>query len=181
MYYGSDKFMSKEITIELLQSRLSMLEDEKRIRECMNHYMHLCDMLTVGFPLDELLLLFTPDAVWEGKGSRYVDAFGRHQGREAIAEMFAKYTTPPAHFSLNIHVLGNELINVEGDTAHGSWLLVQPSSFSSGSSQLSCARINAIFKRSDERWLIDHFQTENLFTRRMQEPWDQSAPLPVPE
>lgn len=171
-------------SVESMQLRLQALEDEKRVRQCMNQYMQLCDILDAGFDLEPLMLLFTEDAVWEGKGSRYAEAFGSYQGRDAIRTMFAKYTKPPAHFVLNVHFLANELIDVDGDNAQGSWVLLQPSSFSSGKSQLSCARIRANFRRSDsddKQWQISHFQTENLFSRPMGDLWDQSEPLPVPE
>jgi hypothetical protein len=173
--------MSEAKQIELLSQRLTALEDEKRIRACMNRYMHLCDQLDVGFDLGQLLQLFTEQAVWQGMGRRYANTFGQYQGREAIAAMFEKYTRPPAHFDLNVHVLGNELITVEGDSGNGSWVLVQTASFSSGKSQLSCARITAEFQRVADVWKISLFQTESLFNRPMQQPWDHTAPLPVPE
>ena len=173
--------MSNAADFENLQQRLQALEDEKSIRHSMNTYMHLCDQLDVGFSLEPLMNLFSDDAIWEGKGSRYAKTFGRYEGRSEINAMFAKYTTAPAHFSLNVHVLGNELIDVNGDTANGSWVLVQPSDFSSGKSQLSCARISAAFTRVKNTWLIQRFQTENLFSRPMAEQWNQPKELPVPE
>ena len=172
---------SRDEELELLRQRLGVLEAEKRVRLCMNRYMYLCDVLDVGFNLDDLLVLFTADAVWEGKGNRYGGTFGRHDGRNAIKEMFAKYTKAPAHFMINVHFLANELIDVDGDSAEGSWLLLQPSTFASGDSQLSSARITARFRLEEGEWRICHFQTENLFSRPVKEPWDNSAPLPVPE
>ena len=169
------------MTEAALLARLTALEDEKAVRACMNRYMYLCDLLDEGFELSTLMALFHVDAVWEGKGSRYAETFGRYEGRSAIEAMFKKYTLPPAHFALNVHFLANELIEVEGGSATGSWVLMQPSTFASGESQLSCARINASFCREHDRWLIKHFQTENLFSRPMMAAWDQAKPLPVPE
>jgi len=164
-----------------LQQRLNELENEKLVRKCMNQYMHLCDLLDVDFELSKLTSLFTKEAVWEGKGQRYGGTFGRHEGREAISQMFEKYTRPPAHFNLNVHYLCNELIEVDGAEANGSWVLLQPSTFADGNSQLSSARITASFKYENNQWLINHFQTENIFSRPVKEPWDNSKPLPVPE
>ncbi len=164
-----------------IQKRLDTLEHTQAVRDCMNQYMALCDNLTVGFHLPDLLVLFTEDAIWEGKGSRYAKTFGRYEGRAAIEAMFAKYTCEPAHFELNVHVLGNEKIHVSDDKAKGSWVLVQPSSFTDGRSQLSCARITADFDFINQQWRIAHFQTENLFSRPMQKHWNHSAELPVPE
>jgi hypothetical protein len=167
--------------IEALTNRLINLENEKRVSACMQHYMSLCDELSPGFKLDTLLQVFTEDAVWEGKGKRYATTFGQHIGIDAIKKMFAKYTQEPGHFSLNIHVLGNEVITVNGDIASGSWVLLQPSDFVDGRSQLSCAVITAEFRLTDQLCQISHFKTENKFSRPISEPWDNSASLPVPK
>jgi hypothetical protein len=173
--------MSEAKQIEQLSRRLTALEDEKLIRACMNRYMLLCDQLDAGFDLELLIELFTEQAVWQGIGRRYANTFGQYQGREAIAAMFDKYTKPPAHFDLNVHVLGNESITVEGDSGKGSWVLVQTSTFATGKSQLSCARISAEFQRQAGDWKISLFQTESLFNRPVEQPWDATAALPVPE
>ena len=95
--------------------------------------------------------------------------------------MFAGYTREPGHFMMNIHFLGNEDIDVTGDSATGSWLLMQPSDFTDGRSQLSCARLSVTFVKRDETWLIHHFTTENIFSRPLASPWDNTAELPVPD
>lgn len=170
------------LTIEQLEARLYKFEAAQAVRTCMNSYMALCDVLDEGFDLAPLMALFTENAVWQGKGSRYANTFGAYEGRQAIEAMFAKYTKPPAHFVTNVHFLTNELIDVDGFEATGSWLLIQPSTFASGKSQLSTAKITAQFIREkDNVWKISSFQTENLFSRPMQDAWDNAAPLPVPE
>lgn len=173
--------MSMLQELDVLKARVSQLEAEKKVRQCMNLYMRLCDILDVGFPLEKLMVLFTEDATWEGKGQRYGKTFGRYEGREEIQAMFSKYTQAPAHFHLNVHFLANEVIEISGDEASGSWVLLQPSTFASGKSQLSSARITAQFRCEEDDWRISQFQTENLFSRPMSDPWDNSAPLPVPD
>lgn len=167
--------------LEALQQRLSLLENEKKVSSCMHQYMSLCDDLAPGFELKNLMALFSKDAIWEGKGQRYAKTFGRYQGIEAIKAMFAKYATGPGHFNLNVHFLGNETITIKGNQAKGSWLLMQPSDFIDGRTQLSCARITASFVISEQSCQITHFVTENKFSRPMAQPWDNSAALPVPE
>lgn len=173
--------MTSLLNLEALQERLNVLENEKRVSACMSRYMQLCDDLGPGFELQTLMQLFTEDAVWEGKGKRYAKTFGRHVGKDAIEKMFAKYTKEPGHFSLNVHLLGNEVITVQGNEAQGNWVLMQPSDFVDGKSQLSCARISAKFKLSDKLCQITHFKTENKFSRPISAPWDNSAALPVPK
>lgn len=163
--------------------RLELLEAEKAVRQCMNRYMSLCDQLGVDSKLSALTALFSENAVWQGKGQRYAKTFGKYEGRDAIGKMFSTYTKEPAHFELNAHFLCNELINIglENKAAKGSWMLIQPSSFSSGKSQLSCAYISAEFICQDNDWLINSFTTENIFSRPMADPWNNAAALAVPD
>ena len=173
--------MPLDNALDNIKLRLKALEDEKLVRQCMNRYMQLCDVLGVGFDLEPLVSLFTQEAVWEGKGNRYIKTFGRFEGRTAITAMFEKYTKKPAHFALNVHFLANELIEVDGTKASGNWVLIQPSTFADGKSQLSCARITANFREVNNTWQISHFQTMNLFSRPIDKPWDNAALLPVPD
>ena len=164
-----------------LSQRLERLENEKRVRECMTRYMSLCDELNEDFDLEPLMSLFTEDASWQGAGKRYAKTYGVYEGRQAIADMFVTYIQGSPHFELNAHFLCNELINVADDTAVGSWMLIQPSTFSSGKSQLSCARIHAEFCCDDGNWKIATFTTTNIFSRPMAEAWDNTVPLAVPD
>ncbi|WP_286239519.1 nuclear transport factor 2 family protein [Neptuniibacter halophilus] len=173
--------MAARETVASLAKRLKRFEDEHAVKACMNCYMTLCDQLTVGFDLEPLLALFSEDAIWEGIGSRYSKTFGRMQGRSAIAEMFHKYTQPPAHFAVNVHFLTSELIRVKEEQATGHWVLLQTATFSDGRSQLSSARLEVDFICAEGEWQISHFRTESLFNRPVQTPWDQAAALPVPE
>lgn len=166
--------------IAALLRRIDALEAEPRIRACINRYMALCDVLGEGFDLDPLMDLFTHDAVWEGTG-RYAKTFGRLDGSDAIRAMFAKYTVPPAHFRLNVHFLTTEEIQVSGDTALGSWILLQTSTFATGRSQLSSARLTVRFACQAGVWRMAHFQTERLFSRSVTAAWDEAADLPVPQ
>lgn len=173
--------MSALDNVSDLSRRLRVFEDEHAVRACMNRYMYLCDNLDAGFDLVPLIDLFTADAVWEGVGARYSKSFGSLRGREVIREMFSRYTRPPAHFRTNVHFLTSELIEVQGDSACGGWVLLQTSTFSDGRSQLSSARLRVDFRREGSVWRICHFRTESLFNRPVETPWDQPADLPVPE
>lgn len=174
--------MNSEMQLQQLQQRLERLEAARSISACMHEYMHLCDQLDAGFDLDPLLALFTEDAIWEGRGKRYAGTFGRCEGATAVREMFVKYTRPPAHFRLNVHFLTSERIRVQSeDEALGDWVLLQTATFADGCSQLSSARLEVRFRHEAGDWKICHFQTESLFNRPVEMPWDDPKPLPVPE
>ncbi|MFK4751802.1 nuclear transport factor 2 family protein [Oceanobacter antarcticus] len=163
-----------------IRQRLIALEDEQAIRSCISRYMDLCDVLDSSTPLAQLADLFSEDAIWEGKGGRYANSFGGHQGRDAIVAMLGKYCVEPPHFALNVHYLSSELIVVDGDQAHGSWNMIQVSTFSAGGSHLNSARLEIDFCKELGQWRIAHFQTRNLFSRPVSH-WQSDEPLPVPD
>lgn len=172
--------MTDRNRIAELEARIDRFESEHAIRACMNRYMVLCDALDADSPLDELVGLFTADAVWEGVGEKYRNSFGRLEGREALRAMFGKYMTKPPHFAINVHFLTSELIDVHAtDAAHASWVMLQTSTFASGASHLNAARLTVDFAREDGVWRMSHFRTGNLFSRPVSA-WNEAAPLPVP-
>lgn len=168
----------KRVPAEIL-ARLDALEAESAVRRVMADYMRYCDQLDAGTPMDELGALFTRNAVWEGKGARYGAAFGRHEGRTSIVAMLDGYRAPKPHFALNAHFLTSESILVDGETAKGSWMMLQTSTYTAGASDLRAAQLDVAFAREDGRWRIAHFQTAALF-RRPIDHWDSTAPVPVP-
>lgn len=162
-----------------LGARLDQLEAESAIRTLMADYMRLCDRLDEATPMDVLGELFTPDAIWAGRGARYGASFGAHHGRGAIVAMLDSYRGPTPHFALNAHFLTSETIRVEGDGATGSWVMLQTATYASGISDLRAARLHLAFARHGGRWRISRFETENLFSRPVDR-WDDPAPVPVP-
>lgn len=168
-----------------LTARLARFEAEAAVRACMVRYMALCDALSPATPLDELAGLFTRDAVWEGIGEKYAKTFGRIAGRAALREMFAGYMVEPSHFALNVHFLTSELIRTnerDGDgpeTAEGSWIMLQTSTFANGASHLNAARLTVDFRLEEGAWRMSHFRTENLFSRPV-DGWNRPDPVPVP-
>lgn len=173
--------MSDQEILKQMQVRLARLESEQAIRACMNRYMLLCDQLAVDSPLDELVGLFAPEAVWEGIGEKYAATFGRLRGQAELRAMFAKYMVEPAHFAINVHFLTSELIRLDSETtASGSWVMLQTSTFNTGHSHLNAARLTVDFRQIDGTWRIAHFRTENLFSRPVDH-WHAADRLHVPD
>lgn len=166
------------MTLEELTRRVEVLEAEAEIRRVQARYMFLCDTPNpeYGVPDDakriELILeLYTEDAVWEGVGEYYDNQFGRVAGKQAIREHFQRFwgeKQDPA-LLLNAHYLTSEQIHVDGGTATGQWIHMQPWLFSDGKSLLRSSRLNNAFRKEpDGRWKITRTRTENVFV----------APLP---
>jgi ketosteroid isomerase-like protein len=170
--------MSDAALIAELRRRLEDLEAHVAIRAVVADYMSLCDRLDASTPMQRLADLFTEDAVWQGTGTRYAAAFGERRGRAAILEMFDAYRQPP-HFAFNAHFLTSEKIVVSGDSACGSWLMLQTATYTLGASDLRSARLTISFARHADRWRMYRFETENLFSRPVGR-WNDPAPIPLP-
>lgn len=170
---------SRLTTIEALEQRLYRLEAVEAIRGVITRYMALCDHLDANTKLDELGALFTEDAVWCGTGARYGAAFGSRHGRTEIVNMLAAYCCSPPHFALNAHFLTSETIDVEGEAAQGTWMMLQTSTYADGRSDLRSARLHVGFARHDARWRIARFSTENIFARSISA-WDDGVAVPTP-
>jgi ketosteroid isomerase-like protein len=104
-------------------------------------------------------------------GEYYDNQFGRVEGKQAIREHFQRFwgeKQDPA-LLLNAHYLTSEQIHVDGGTATGQWIHMQPWLFSDGKSLLRSSRLNNAFRKEpDGRWKITRTRTENVFV----------APLP---
>lgn len=161
--------------------RLTHLEAVNDIRHCLIRYMEICDGLNANTDLNELMALFGQNAIWEGIGERYRKAFGRIEGLAAIAAMFESYMRKDAHFAMNAHFLNAEQVQVQGQHAIGKWLMLQTSEFHQGGSHLTAAKLHIDFNLTpDNRWVMTHFRTENIFSRAVSH-WNDQQNLPVPE
>ncbi len=167
--------------IDTLAKRVKSLEAESEIRGVVARYLEICDALDENAPMDELGDLFTTDAVWHGKGEKYGATFGGHDGRTAIVDFLNSYREPNPHFSGNVHIVGCENVSVDGDSATGTWVMLQTPTFEEGGSFLMAARLTLDFKVENGRWRISQFSTTNLFSRPVEGGWNVDAPIPVPK
>jgi ketosteroid isomerase-like protein len=152
-------------TLHSLNTRLLLLEAAQGARTTLARYMHLCDQPCGDRSFPQLADLFTDDAIWEGVGPLYEGKFGRHQGPAAITAFVGSYLAPSPHFKRNLHFLTSDQLNVtdDGTVAHGQWLMLQLSTYGTGSSEAITARLNVDFRPGPGgRWLIAHFRTERL-------------------
>ncbi len=167
--------------MEQILQRLQQLEAVNAVRNVLNRYMQICDVLNADTDLNELMALFDEQAIWEGIGKRYQASFGRYEGRAAIEAMFAGYMQQESHFVMNAHFVNSEQIEVQAGTAIGRWLMLQTSSFRDGRAHLNAARLTIRFRQqADGYWAMQHFQTENIFSRPVSH-WESEAILPVPQ
>ncbi|WP_416562314.1 nuclear transport factor 2 family protein [Nocardia testacea] len=177
--------MTESETIERLTRRIETLEAEAEIRRLQARYMFLCDTPCPEFGvtddthrIDLIMALYAEDAVWEGVGEYYDDQFGRLTGRPAIRAHFERFWAPdrePA-LVLNAHYLTAEQIRVDGDSAAGQWIHMQPWLYSDGTGLLRSSRLNNTFRRADGTWKITRTRTENVFVAPLPHAFADSFP-----
>jgi hypothetical protein len=167
-----------ETALKALAQRVATLEAESACRRVLARYFQICDRLGPDTPFDELGQLFTREATWQGKG-RYKDAFGGYAGRAAIVAMIASYCGSPPHFAMTGHFFSAEAIDATGETALGKWMMLQCSTYADDTADLRSACLTVGFAIEDERWRIARFESENIFSRRVDR-WSDEARIPVP-
>jgi hypothetical protein len=165
-------------TLAILTERLAALEAESAVRRTMARYMALCDVPSGALEGETLAALFAADAIWEGIGPQYASKFGRLTGHTEILAMLTRYLPPSPHFSVNVHFLTSETIEVRGATAKGRWIMLQASGYVDTQAELISARLEVDFADAGNGrdWLITHFRTERLFDA----PWHVNARKPNP-
>lgn len=165
-------------TLARLTERLAALEAESAVRRTIQRYMALCDVPCGALQGETLAALFAADAIWEGVGPQYASKFGRLSGHAEILAMLTRYLPPAPHFSVNVHFLTSEAIEVRGASATGRWIMLQASGYVDAQAELIAARLEVDFAPDGHGrdWLITHFRTERLFDA----PWQVNARKPNP-
>ena len=146
------------MSLEDLERRIQTLEDIEEVKRLKHRYCAACDD---NFNADAIASLFTENAVWDGGD------FGKLEGREAIRSFFQKASQ---NMPFAIHMVLNPIIEVNGDTAKGTWYLFQSCTFADPDRAIwGSARYDDEYIRVDGRWMIRNIKvTSNFWT-----PFDQ--------
>ena len=138
-----------------MSTTIAQLIDIEDIRRLKYFYAASCDD---NYQPEQLADLFTKDAIWDG------GIFGVHTGQDAIRDFFAN-TANLVEYA--IHYVGNSIIDVNGDTAQGSWYLWQ--SLVVRETQQAywlIAKYSDDYVREDGRWKFAHVRLKvESFTR----------------
>ncbi|MCK0090552.1 nuclear transport factor 2 family protein [Rhodococcus sp. F64268] len=149
-----------------LERRLAVLEAKDAVRDCLTRYMDLCDVPGPLESTDEIGLLFTAEATWEGVGPEYAGKFGIARGRAEVVALVSRYLPPAKHFVRNAHLLGSEQIQVDGDGVRGRWIMQQLSLYADGTAELLCARLEIDFEIEQlphPTARMSRFRTQRMF------------------
>lgn len=167
-----------------IERRLQHLEDIEAIRELKAFYAKSADSKYTADhrrrPQDEIDAItrrqvdtvFTEDAVWDGGGQ-----FGEIRGRDAIYEHLRL-----GRWSFSMHYFVNPHIELNGDTAHGTWMLWQPCTLeASNRSMLMSATTEDEYVRTAEGWQMNRYTFVLKFLVPHDEPWSVGRNAPFTE
>ena len=148
------------MSLEEMGKRLKVLEDIEAIKVLKVRYCAYCDD---NYDADGIASLFTEDAVWDG-GMR-----GRAEGREGIRNFF---DMAPQRLPFAVHMVMNPIIEIEGDTATGTWYLFQACTFAEGDQAVwGSARYNEEYMRVDGEWKFKHLNLTSIFWTPFDQGW----------
>jgi ketosteroid isomerase-like protein len=147
--------------IQELARRVAVLEEIEAIRKLKANYAALCD---TGYDPDQLTALFTEDAVWDG-GKEW----GRYEGRAALWDFFKGASTM---LPFALHYMTNPLIEVDGDTATGTWHLFQTTTYAAtGDAIFGGARYYEDYVKQDGAWKFRHVRMVSSFWTPYESGW----------
>jgi len=99
-----------------LEQRIDRLESIEAIRQLKYTYCHYCD---IGYKPELIASLFSDDAIAD-YGSDY------NVGPEQVANRFRG---EDKKIPFAAHLVANPIISVDGDTGHGTWWIIMPSTY----------------------------------------------------
>ena len=105
--------------------------------------------------------MFTEDAIWDN------GLFGLFEGRTAIWEFLR--ATP---WKFSVHMYMNPLIEVDGDTATGSWVIWEVATLEKADRAVFLsATLDDEYVCIDGRWYTSRVAMTNRFLTPFEEPW----------
>ena len=145
---------------EALERRVQRLEDLEAIRDLKARYAAACDN---GYDADTLAAMFTEDAVWDGA------TLGRHVRREAIRAFFQGSSS---RISFARHHVSNPLIEIDGDTATGTWYLLQTCTYIRDNQAVwGAGTYRDRYVRTAEGWRFSQVRLESHFWTPYEAGW----------
>ena len=162
--------MDVEKTIEELRFRLQRLEDESAIRRLMTDMMHKADDREHPGYGERMAAFYTDDGKWTS-GSGFADVAMSERGRAALRKKFSQGT----RIRESSHLLGTESIEVDGDSADGTWLCFEPATLQGPGDGREAVwimgRYACEFRRVDGKWRVRTVQYEGIFCTPYDKGW----------
>jgi len=135
--------------LEELAKRITRLEDLEAIKQLKARYCEICDD---DHNPDRITSVFTEDGIWEGRG------IGHAQGHTAIRKLFQNFQKL---ISFSQHMVMNPIIEVDGQTAKGTWYFFGPFTMYEGNqAKWQAVRYHEDYMKVDGEWKIAHLRVK---------------------
>lgn len=127
-----------------LEARITRLEDLEAIKQLKARYCEICDD---DHDPDRITTLFTEDGIWEAKG------IGEAKGHAEIRKLFQRFQKA---IRFSQHMTMNPVIEVDGETATGTWYFFGPFTMEQGNQALwQACRYHESYRKVEGKWLIE--------------------------
>lgn len=154
---------------ESLEARIDRLESIEAIRTLKHTYCKYCDDT---YDPDGLAGLFWEDAVWDGGAG-----FGRFEGSDAIRAFFADVSKQIVWAR---HLVTNDRIEVEGDSARGEFEILQPCTFHNDEGDRAAwliGRYLETYQRKDGVWKFQSLVVDIEFITPYEKGWHKAKSM----
>jgi hypothetical protein len=153
-----------------LKAALEKLRDIEALKTLKARYCHLVD----AGRWDELAELWTEDATCD------YGFFGRYAGRDEIMNTFFRGLVASAA-SFNAHMVHNPLIEIEGDSARGTWYLTAQTTIQPANQAVWVMGLyRDEFKRIDGSWKINSLAFEFKYYTPYEDGWAKTPMWEIP-
>ena len=143
-----------------LERRLTRMEDIEAIKQLKARYCDICDD---DHNPAKITTLFVEDGIWEAGG------FGKAQGHEGIRELFQGFQKM---ISVSQHMVVNPLIEVNGNTAKGTWYFLGPFTFrKNNEAKWQAVKYEDDYVKVNGEWKYKHLRAHIRMAAAPNESW----------
>jgi hypothetical protein len=146
-----------------LEKRITILEDIEAIKKLKALYCDICDD---DHNQDRIVTIFAEDGIWESKD------FGQAKGHTELRKLFKSFQD---RISFSQHNVMNPIIEVNGNTAKGSWYFMGPFTFRKGNRAIwLAARYDDDYVKINGQWKFQHLRAIGRMAAPYEKGWAQN-------
>jgi hypothetical protein len=134
---------------------IQRLQDIEAIKQLKYRYAEICDD---NHNPDRICSLFTPEAIWDGG-----EDFGRFVGHGEIRKAFAHFA---AAISFSRHHFTNSIIEVNEDTAKGTWYMIGVFR-KNGKDSIQTVTYHDEYVKIDGKWLMSRVSPYSTYEKNL--------------
>jgi hypothetical protein len=146
-----------------LEKRITVLEDIEVIKKLKALYCDICDD---DHNQDRIVTIFAEDGIWESKD------LGQAKGHTELRKLFKSFQD---RISFSQHNVMNPIIEVNGNTAKGSWYFMGPFTFRKGNRAIwLAARYDDDYVKINGQWKFQHLRAIGRMAAPYEKGWAQN-------